>query len=246
MSDVGRVRENNEDSLIEAPEIGLYGVCDGLGGHAAGEIASGIASSTLREVLSQGHGSPVSALIQAVETANRRILSQQADNPEQQGMGTTLSMLWIRSESGEGQEESSWIAHVGDSRIYRWRERKLHQITKDHSPVFRLHQQGYLTKDQVRQHPQRNLLDRSLGIGPNVEPDILPVSLCSGDRFLICTDGLSDALSDEEIADLLSAESLEDACLGLVDEANRRGGLDNITLVVLEVVEKAEGGRRAE
>ncbi len=236
LSDVGRVRQNNEDALIAVPRIGLFGVCDGLGGHAAGEVASDIASQTLEEVLAGSEGeSSRGALARSVHLANERILRQQAAQPEQQGMGTTVSLLWIRGEAAGDRNGSTWVAHIGDSRIYRWREGELKQITTDHSPVYRLHQQGFLTKDQIRRHPQKNLLDRSLGISGEVEPDIFPISIQNGDRFLICTDGLSDALSDEEIAARLGDPDLETATRALVSDANDKGGLDNITLAVLEV-----------
>lgn len=236
-SDMGKVRKNNEDALIEAPQIGLFGVCDGLGGHAAGEVASAIASDTLAETLAHPEGNPAEALEHGVELANQRILRQQSDHPEQQGMGTTLSLLWIQSDTKSEADGLGWVAHVGDSRIYQWRRGALRQITSDHSPVFRLHQQGYLTKDQMRHHPQKNLLDRSLGISPTVEPDIFSISLRNRDRFLICTDGLSDALSDDEIASFLAAPDLDAASRSLVKAANEKGGLDNITIAVVDISE---------
>ncbi len=232
MTDVGLVRQNNEDSLIVAPEIGLFGVCDGLGGHAAGEVASEIASRTLVEWLAANPSPPQQALKRGIDTANERILREQATNPNHRGMGTTLSAIWMAPAGAE-----AWIAHIGDSRIYRLRDNRLTQLTEDHSPVFRLHKQGALTKDQMLQHPQKNLLDRSLGIVPTVEPDIFPAELRLGDRILVCTDGLTDILKDREIEWLLQTPELEEATRLLLDQAKEKGGFDNISLAVVEIAE---------
>lgn len=235
VTDVGLVRRNNEDTLILAPEIGLLGVCDGLGGHASGEVASEIASKTLAELLASGLLEPETALSNGLRTANERILKEQADHPQHRGMGTTLSALWL-VPNGSGQ---AWIVHIGDSRVYRLRQGRLSQITEDHSPVFRLHKQGVLTKDQMLEHPQKNLLDRSLGILPTVEPDIFRTDLRTGDRVLICTDGLTDYLKDGEIERILAGNSIEQATQELVAAAKAKGGFDNITLAILDVVEVA-------
>ena len=232
-SDVGQVRTNNEDSLIEEPTIGLFGVCDGLGGHAAGEVASSIAASTLEEFAQKAPESPDGTLESGIQEANRRILSDQAANPEHRGMGTTISSLWlVPDNSGSG-----WIGHVGDSRMYLQRADKLEQLTEDHSPVFRLFKQGVLTKDQMQQHPQKNLLDRSLGVFPQVKADVLSVSLTVDDIFLICTDGLTDVLSDQEIQSILTTCPISDAADQLTAMANQKGGPDNITVVLVQILE---------
>lgn len=234
VSDLGKVRENNEDSLIQAPEFGLLGVCDGLGGHAAGEVASAIASSTMVEQIAEGGNSPGEVLSQAVRRANTRILDEQAANPSLRGMGTTLSALWIvPNDSSE-----IWVAHIGDSRIYLLRDGEMSQVTDDHSPVFRLHKQGILTKDQILEHPQKNLLDRSLGIMVTLQPDIFPTELQDGDIVLICTDGLTDALRDREIQGILTSTPFDEACSRLVQAANQRGGYDNVTLAILEIIRR--------
>ncbi len=233
ITDIGLVRRNNEDTLILAPEIGLLGVCDGLGGHASGEVASEIASRTLAELLARRISEPETALAEGLRIANDRILREQAEHPQHRGMGTTLSALWM-VPNGSGQ---AWIVHIGDSRIYRLRNGRLAQITDDHSPVYRLHKQGVLTKDQMLEHPQKNLLDRSLGILPSVEPDIFLFDLRAGDRVLICTDGLTDTLRDREIEGLLADNGLEEAIHELVEAAKAKGGFDNITLAILEIVE---------
>ncbi|MEE8462191.1 MAG: Stp1/IreP family PP2C-type Ser/Thr phosphatase [Acidobacteriota bacterium] len=232
-SDVGQVRSNNEDTLIEEPILGLFGVCDGLGGHAAGEVASSIAAKTLKEFAQKVSESPEGTLESGIQEANRRILSDQAANPEHRGMGTTVTSLWLMPEnSGSG-----WIGHVGDSRMYRQREDKLEQLTEDHSPVFRLFQQGILTKDQMQRHPQKNLLDRSLGVFPQLKADVLSVPLTSNDIFLICTDGLTDALSDQEIQSVLTTCPISNAADQLTAMANEKGGLDNITVVLVQILE---------
>jgi len=230
---VGQVRSNNEDSLIEAPDMGLFGVCDGLGGHVAGEIASSIAAVTLEEAVKTESEFPDKALRAGIRDANRRILRDQSENTEHRGMGTTVTSLWLMPEdSGRG-----WIGHVGDSRMYLLRDDVLEQVTDDHSPVFRLYQQGVLTKDQMQHHPQKNLLDRSLGVFPNLTVDVFSVSLQSEDIVLICTDGLTDALSDSEIQSILTTSSLGDAADQLIVTANEKGGFDNITVVLVQILE---------
>ncbi len=232
-TNVGRVRQNNEDALIESPEIGLFGVCDGLGGHAAGEVASRIASDTLMEFLHRNSKRPEQSLIEAVREANWRILKEQQKRPERHGMGTTLSAVWI---SPKGSRKS-WVVHIGDSRIYHLRDRRLRQLTEDHSPVFRLHRQGVLTKEEMQKHPQKNLLDRSLGIEAQVQPDVFPVHLRDGDILLTCTDGLTDLLQDEVIESNLIERPLSEACAGLVSQANRQGGFDNISLTLVAIAD---------
>jgi len=232
-SDMGMVRSNNEDSLLVVPETGLFGVCDGLGGHAAGEVASSIASKTVQEMVEQNEGVPEETLRKSIAEANRRILAEQADNPNQRGMGTTVSSMWLIP----GSPGLAWVGHVGDSRIYLLRDSQLKQVTDDHSPLFRLYKQGALTKEQMQVHPQKHLLERSLGILPIVEVDAFTVGLNAGDVFLICSDGLHDNVTDSEIQSLLQQESLTDAVEGLVKAANEKGGSDNITVVVVRILQ---------
>ncbi len=232
ITDVGRVRQNNEDCLIDSPESGLFGVCDGLGGHAAGEVASAIASQTITEEIEKASGPAREALRGSLELANQRILREQMENPLMRGMGTTVSVLWIL-----GELDQVWVLHLGDSRIYHLHGGSISQVTDDHSPVYKLYQQGDLTKDQIRQHPQKNLLERSLGISSTIDPDIFELEVAAQDRLLICTDGLSDALLDNEIESLLKDYALAQAGNELVAEANRRGGLDNITIAQVQILE---------
>lgn len=231
-SDVGQVRTNNEDSLIEEPDLCFFGVCDGLGGHAAGEVASGIASVTLSELVEKATGTPKEILREGIEEANRRILSDQEDSPEHSGMGTTVSSLWLMPEnSGLG-----WIGHVGDSRIYLKRGDQFTQLTEDHSPVYRLFKQGLINKDQMHHHPQKNLLDRSLGVLPSIDVDVFPVSFIVEDVFLICSDGLTDTITDGELEQYLQTDSLTEAADQLVMAANNNGGSDNISVVLVKIL----------
>ncbi|MEE8161478.1 MAG: PP2C family serine/threonine-protein phosphatase, partial [Acidobacteriota bacterium] len=226
---------NNEDCLVEVPEIGLFGVCDGLGGHAAGEIASSIASSTLEEIVKESSEAPEKVLKAGVKEANSRIFRHQQDDPDSVGMGTTLSVVWLNPE-----DSLAWIAHVGDSRIYLQRGQELKQITEDHSPVYRLYMKGLLTKEQMQRHPQKNLVERSLGVLASVKADCFPLSLDGGDLMLICSDGLTDYVTDHDIHAMLSDHSPEDAVDELIDAANGKGGLDNITLVLIRIMQTGE------
>ncbi len=231
-TDRGLVRLNNEDSYIHRPDIGLFGVCDGLGGHAAGEVASRIAVETVDQRI-QDVSDPPRQLLEAVEEANRKILRDQQNHPERLGMGTTLSALWV-PDVGSG---NAWIAHIGDSRIYRFRDDLLEQLTDDHSPVYRLYKEGALQKDQLRFHPQKNLIERSLGLASTVQCDIFSVEVRLGDRFLLCTDGLCDCVSDSELAESIRTVAWEDLPTDLIDRALRCGGFDNITVVLVELLD---------
>jgi len=214
--------------------LGLFGVCDGLGGHAAGEVASGIASKTLGEQVGLNEGLAEEILRDSIAEANRRILSEQTDNPNRHGMGTTVSSLWVVP----GTPAQAWVGHVGDSRIYLWREGKFEQVTEDHSPLFRLYKQGSLTKEQMQSHPQKHLLERSLGILPFVEVDAFPVPLEPGDLFLICSDGLTDYVTDSAIKSVLEgSDSLTAAVDSLISTANGKGGSDNVTVVLVKILE---------
>lgn len=231
LSDRGLVRANNEDNYLVKEEAGVFAVCDGLGGHAAGEIASQIAVDTLDTELQALEGEPPDQLREVIAEANRRILQDQQLNPERLGMGTTLSSVWIPS-SGTTQ---SWIGHIGDSRIYRYRNEQLVQITDDHSPLFRLYKQGTIDKEALRHHPQKNLIERSLGLSLAVNSDIFSIELQPGDRLLLCTDGLTDCVSDAQIAEIMERSSWDDLCQQFVKHALAAGGFDNITVVIVEL-----------
>ena len=233
-SDLGRVRSGNEDSLILAPDLRLFGVCDGMGGHAAGEVASSIAAEVLIQEIASATDSSSEALRHAIATADERVFREQEKYEQHRGMGTTVSALWLLSDASP----RGWIGHVGDSRIYRHHQDGLEQLTADHSPVFRLFQTGLLSKDEMLSHPYKHLLDRALGLQPPVDVDVFPVDLEVGDVFLICTDGLTDMLVDQEIHDVLRSEKrLGRVADQLVGSANQKGGIDNISLILIEVVQ---------
>ncbi len=230
-SDRGLVRANNEDNYLVKEENGFFAVCDGLGGHAAGEIASQIAVDTLDTQLQAVEGEPPDQLREVIAEANRRILQDQHLNPERQGMGTTLSALWIpSSDTSQG-----WIGHIGDSRIYRFRNQHLDQLTDDHSPLYRLYKQGTIDKEALRHHPQKNLIERSLGLSLAVNSDIFSIELQPGDILLLCTDGLTDCISDQQIAEIMGRYSWDDLCPQFVEHALEAGGFDNITVVTVEL-----------
>lgn len=228
---VGWVRRVNEDTLIESPENHLFGVCDGMGGHAAGEVASALAATVFRRVLAESVVSPASALREAIRQADEAVYRDQMAHPERQGMGTTLSALLL---SGPAPVEA-WIGHVGDSRVYRFRNQKLDQLTTDHSPVFRLYQKGLLSKEQARRHPHKHIVEQALGLSPPVETDVFAVDVRGGDLFLLCTDGLSDQVADDEIEDVCRSGSVRAMARHLVQAANFKGGLDNVSVVLVQI-----------
>ena len=233
-SDLGRVRSVNEDSLILAPDLRLFGVCDGMGGHAAGEVASSIAAKVLSQEIANAEDSPSKALRRAIATADERVFQDQEQHVQHRGMGTTVSALWLVPDA----TPRGLIGHVGDSRIYRHHQGELQQLTVDHSPVFRLFQSGLLDKDEMLTHPYKHLLDRALGLQPPVDVDVFPVDLEVGDVFLICTDGLTDMLVDQEIHDVLKSHKLLGRVADqLVSRANQQGGMDNISLILIEIAQ---------
>jgi protein phosphatase len=232
-SDVGLVRTNNEDRYLLLPKRCLFAVCDGLGGHAAGEVASRIAAESLERRVDCSEEEPRALLADALQEANSQIISDQRENPEHVGMGTTVSLLWIPSPGST----KGWIGHVGDSRIYRLRDDELEQLTDDHSPIYRLYKEGSLNKDDLRYHPQKNLIERSLGLSPVVDSDIFPVQIEADDLFLLCTDGLTDLVSDESIAEACKTSPWEDLTDALVAAALELGGYDNVTVVAARIVE---------
>ena len=231
-SDQGKVRNSNEDYYIANPDASLFLVADGMGGHAAGEIASQIAASTVEEVISDSNSglSTVDLLRLAVQRANTRVYETQRLNPECRGMGSTLTALTFH-------DDRHYIAQVGDSRAYLLRGQALVQLTRDHSLVWSLYESGILTKDEISRHPQKNLITKSIGTHPEVEPDIRSGTALAGDIYLLCSDGLTDVLLDREIEQILSSGRNAPSTLIelLINAANAGGGPDNITTVVVEL-----------
>jgi protein phosphatase len=226
LSDVGRQREGNEDSMLAEPP--LFAVADGMGGAQAGEVASSLAVEAVGELPSDPDG-PEEALVDAISEANRRIHEMAQEDRSLAGMGTTMTATLVH-------DGKVTIGHVGDSRMYRWREGELAQLTDDHSLVAELERHGKLTAAEARVHPQRSMILRALGIGPEVEVDTYCFEGRDDDVFLLCSDGLSGLVHDEVIADVLgSAESLDVAAQELIELANLSGGPDNITAVLFRL-----------
>jgi protein phosphatase len=227
-TDVGRVRRHNEDCARVAGTI--FVVADGMGGHAAGEVASSIAAEAVVE-LAERPRLRASDIVEQIEVANRRILESAASHPEQTGMGTTVAGLALVSGGGSQQ----WVVfNIGDSRVYRLVDGELSQVTVDHSEVWELVEKGLLTPDQAQRHPARNIITRSLGREPlgDVDTWVLPPS--PGEAFVLCSDGLSNELSTEEIqAILVAAQDAEAAAADLVRRGVEAGGRDNVTAVVV-------------
>jgi PPM family protein phosphatase len=226
-TDTGRQRNANEDSLFVRPP--LFVVADGMGGAQAGEVASKTAAETFDAELPQGP--PEQVLRQMIEAANRRVHEHALSDPSLAGMGTTVTAVILDPEA-----EEVAIGHVGDSRAYRLRGGKLERLTRDHSLVEELRRKGQLTEAQAEDHPQRSIITRALGPEPEVEVDLQTAPAQAGDVFLICSDGLTTMLDDERLARLLSrATTMQAAARALVDEANRAGGRDNITVIAFRV-----------
>ena len=236
LSDTGRQRRANEDAFFaRAP---LFVVADGMGGAQAGEVAS----ATAIEILSQGLGDGESTeqrLSATVQEANAQIYALSVADDERAGMGTTVTAAYIG-------ENDITLVHVGDSRCYRWRDGTLERLTDDHSLVEEMVRQGQLTEEQALDHPQRSIITRALGPEAIVEPDSQTVNARDGDVLLLCSDGLSTMISDDQIAAVLAGgEKLTDAARGLVRAANDAGGRDNITVVLFRI-ERLDGGQGSE
>lgn len=226
-SDVGLVRTHNEDSfLVKAP---LFAVCDGMGGHAAGEVASGIAVATIAE-LAPDHADEI-LLGAAVESANAAVLEGAQTGVGKPGMGCTASCVLI-------EKNRMSIAHVGDSRVYLLHGSTLVRITHDHSFVEELVDAGELTADDARIHPDRSIITRALGTDPDMYADHFTLDVSAGDRIIVCSDGLSSMISDKEIEDLsVSSVTPQSAADTLVSAALTAGGHDNVTVVVVDVLD---------
>jgi protein phosphatase len=227
-TDVGRQRTANEDSLFVSPP--LFAVADGMGGAKAGEVASAVAVEAVEAAPESGE--PAEAqLAGIVRAANRRIYDLAVADESRRGMGTTLTLAKVH-----GDEVS--LAHVGDSRAYRMRDGQLEQLTRDHSLVAELERSGQITAEAAEHHPQRSIITRALGPEPDVEVDTFTLTVRDGDVFLICSDGLTSMISDEEVASIVrSAGSLDEAAETLVRAANQSGGKDNITVILFRLGE---------
>jgi PPM family protein phosphatase len=231
-TDVGRQRTANEDSLMVRPP--MFAVADGMGGAKAGEVASALAVEAVKNA--RDSDEPVEEQLAAiVRSANRRIYDLAVADESRRGMGTTLTLVKVH-------DDEISIAHVGDSRAYRMRDGELSQLTRDHSLVAELERSGQITAEAAEHHPQRSIITRALGPEPDVEVDTYTLSGRDGDLFLMCSDGLTSMISDDEVTSILrSSASLDDAAEALVLAANQSGGKDNITVILFRLGED-EGG----
>lgn len=244
-TDPGRMRANNEDAYLVNDGLCLYAVADGIGGREGGEVASRFAVETLAASLpdlladkdrtpaagTAADGRPeIPALRRTVSRINKKILDAAAKNRALAGMGTTLTALLLANKR-------AFIAHIGDSRLYRLRSGAFAQVTRDHSMVAEQVSAGLISPRQALASPYRHVITRALGIEREDEPDVLEQPVQKGDTFLLCTDGLTDMLDDREITATLAGNPPRDAVQRLIEAANTRGGVDNITVVVVQVVE---------
>lgn len=245
-SDPGLRRTSNEDSYCTRPDIGLYLVADGMGGHVAGEVASRVAVEAIEAFIEETAGADknrtwpfpfeptlsleANRLKAAFRLANRRIAAAIADSEDLRGMATTASAILAAPTH-------ACVAHVGDSRVYVLREDSLRQITNDHSWVEEQVRAGTLTPSAAKQHPWRNVVTRALSGGEDPEVDVTEIQPRPGERYLLCSDGLFAVVGDDTIAGILADRrlSLEEVCRQLIDAANAAGGPDNITTLVLQV-----------
>lgn len=243
-TDLGPVRQNNEDNFLVDQEAGLFVVADGMGGHASGEVASEIAVNTMRDVLlgaddpdetrleraaAEGDDAIRERLRYAMNQASHRIRRAAIANAMHGGMGTTLAVLLIENNVAH-------IGHVGDSRIYLYREGRIHRLTRDHTVVQQEVDAGRLTPELARVVPHKNILTQSVGFHGPVDPDTATRPIKAGDIFLLCSDGLTDALDDPDLARICKETPVDELSEVLVTQALEGGTEDNVTVIVVSVV----------
>ena len=247
-TDIGKIREKNEDSVIIAPELCLGAVADGMGGHNAGEVASGLAVSILRQTLSDLKAKKITLpedfepqlepiarkLLYASGLANMRILALSSENYRRRGMGTTLSAIYL-------EPDASAAVHIGDSRIYRLREGVLKQISKDHSYVQEQVARGIITKEQAAKSRIQNILTKALGLKKEMKCDVIKLRPCPGDVYMLCSDGVNKGIKENEIEQILKKPlSAGKMCHEIVKFSSKNDGKDNISCVVFKMLPKKE------
>jgi len=227
---IGMRRTNNEDAIYINEQKNLYLVADGMGGCNAGEVASSTAISAFVEAMENAeNGEILDKMISAVTQCNKKVYQKSRENIEFLDMGTTLVAVTI-------ENEKMFVVHVGDSRVYLFRENNLQQITTDHSYVMELVKIGSITREEAEVHPKRNIITRAIGIREEVEADTVIEDVKQGDKILLCTDGLSNMVSKGEMTKILIEQcSTEEKVKKLVVLANEKGGLDNISLILIEI-----------
>lgn len=229
------MRRANEDAYGVCSEAGIFLVCDGMGGAAAGEVASHTAVNAVVEKICAAIGArnPERLLEAALSAANRAVLQRAQREQSLGGMGTTIVALLLRPAAAGGWR--AWVGHAGDSRCYRLRQGRLERCTEDHSLVQEQVRLGIMTELEATRSPLRNVITRAIGTQASLVPEVRGVDTVAGDLFLLCSDGLTREISPERIAELLAGEgTLEERCRGLIDAANEAGGHDNITCVLVE------------
>lgn len=224
-TDRGRVRELNEDTF--GYHDNLFVVADGMGGHQAGEVASAIAVETILKA--DLTGDLKTALQKTMAAANQAILKEAGQDKDLSGMGTTVAVLYVDGER-------AYVTNVGDSRVYYLSGSNLKQITHDHSLVYELVKSGEITIEEAKTHPQRNILTRALGSNEMLETEISEIEVAIGDKFLLCSDGLTNSIPEDLIKELMSKEEDPETIVDqLIDSANELGGADNITVILVEI-----------
>ncbi len=239
LSDIGRIRTNNEDSYLfkelnlfeNAPSF-LHVVADGMGGHLGGEVASSEVIEAIQHYFDKNDSSNITALLKgAIKFANQRIFDESTENSKLNGMGTTCTALYIVANQ-------CYVAHVGDSRAYLVRGGEIQRLTKDHTVAQKMLEEGVVSDQEAMVIPQRSVLLRAVGINPEIQVDVLPpFDVLCNDIFVLCSDGLTEYLNDDEISSLVMEYDPTEACEKMVDIANERGGADNITVQVSRVLE---------
>ena len=228
---IGMRRTNNEDAIYINEQKNLYLVADGMGGCNAGEVASSTAISAFVEAMENAeNGETLDKMMSAIAQCNKKVYQKSRENVEFLDMGTTLVAVTV-------ENEKMFIVHVGDSRVYLFRENNLQQITTDHSYVMELVKIGSITREEAEVHPKRNIITRAIGIREEVEADTVIEDVKQGDKLLLCTDGLSNMVSKGEMTKILIEQcSTEEKVKKLVVLANEKGGLDNISLILIEIL----------
>jgi serine/threonine protein phosphatase PrpC/CRP-like cAMP-binding protein len=242
LTDVGRKRDHNEDYFVMKEDLGLYVVCDGMGGHAAGEIASEMTATVVANVVQKNYSHVIDYMAEpnkanrervkrlleaAIQRACKKVYETSESDPSKKGMGTTCVLCLM-------VDDGAFIAHVGDSRCYLYRQTETYQITEDHSLVNEYVKQGMMSKEEAQKHPQANLITRGVGLQPSVQVDTLYSEMMDGDIILLCSDGLSEYVAESDFSKMVAKHSLQELPKITIDLANKRGGKDNITSVLIQ------------
>jgi PPM family protein phosphatase len=232
ISSLGQKRAKNQDAFMLNEDENIYIVSDGMGGYAGGEIASQISIYSINDFITINRNIPVEQLLDlAIKQASIAIFDRSQNDTELAGMGTTTTVLYLKNST-------AYIAQVGDSRAYFFRDNHLWQITDDHSLVNEQVKAGHISREEAKKYKFKNVITRSVGFHKNVEVDIYKMAINANDKFLLCSDGLSNYFDDTEILEVISKNSINDSAKYLIKETNIRGGDDNITVLIVDV-EKA-------